>query len=81
MPSRRHLTSRLLILLLLPLVAGIVWLASDTQRSMAESSFDEAANIDQARVAMFDLRAALRTSAEKPKRRRTPAKKKADGSS
>ena len=32
-------------------------------------------------LVFYDLRAALRASAEKPKRRRTPAKKKADGSS
>jgi predicted regulator of Ras-like GTPase activity (Roadblock/LC7/MglB family) len=31
-------------------------------------------------LVFYDLRSALRTSAEKPKRRRAPAKKKADGS-
>jgi predicted regulator of Ras-like GTPase activity (Roadblock/LC7/MglB family) len=57
---------------------GSVFVVRDDERVLAATTGPE----PTAGLVFYDLRAALRTSAEKPKRRRTPARKttkKADG--
>ena len=53
--------SRLLVLLLVPIVAGVVWLASDAQRRTSDRAFGDRATSDQMLVAMLDQQAALRS--------------------
>jgi diguanylate cyclase (GGDEF)-like protein len=56
----RSTALRLVVLLLVPLVAGVVWLASDAQRRTADRSFHDRVTADRMLLAMLDQQGALR---------------------